>query len=123
MKTKIKANIKNIVKATFVLVFVALLNGCCVSNMKEITIDVHDANIENQFCLKSMEEAFKTLPGNEFIKIKALPEENAISVTYDAMQVGRKNLEDALAKKGFDAGEYKADPVARSLLPVNWFTK
>lgn len=123
MKMNVKKCTKHIAKISLIALFVLSFSGCRVSDIQEISIDIHDAKIENPSCLKTMEEAIKTLPGKEHVIVKALPEENAISVTYDAMAVGRKNLEDALAQKGFDAGNYKANESARSTLPSDWFSK
>ena len=40
-----------------------------------------------------------------------------LSVTYDSMQLARKNIELAIAQAGFDANELPADPAARAALP------
>ena len=121
MKKITKKSINNWALGAFLVVSILFLSGCRIAEVREITINVHDADVRNPSCISYMEKAIKTLPGSDYIKVKALPEESAIIVTYDAMSVGRKNLEDALAQAGFDAGEYKANEKARSTLPMSLF--
>lgn len=123
MKNIIKKSTKLCAQAVLLCASVILFYGCRVSDVREITIDVHDADVSNPTCVSYMEKAIKTLPNSNHVKVKALPEKSAICVTYDAMAVGRKNLEDALAQAGFDAGDYKANEKARSMLPQSLFLK
>lgn len=124
MKSIIYKNIKKIAFGLILSSVILFVNGCRVSEMCEIKIDMHDANLEDTMCVSIIESVLKNKSqAGKNVEVTALPAENAILVKYDAMLVGRKNLEDALAMNGFNAGEYKADEGRRSTLPNNCFKK
>ncbi len=128
MKSLLNKCVKNVFQCVLFAAFVLLLNGCCVSDIRVITIDVHDANVNNPSCVEYMEKVIVNayagqLVGTDSIKVEPGENGNEIFVTYDAMSIGRKNIEDVLAQNGFNAGSYKADSNARKLLPSDWFVK
>ena len=124
MKQEIIKNKNRVLKLMFLAIAFLFANGCRVSEIREIKIDMHDANLEDTMCVSIIESVLKNKSqAGKDVEVTVLPAENAILVKYDAMLVGRKNLEDALAMNGFNAGEYKADESRRSTLPNNCFKK
>lgn len=123
MKKVVKKYLKIVSVGMFFLVSVLMFNGCRVSDIKNISIDVHDANVNNDSCIKYMQKSLMVLPSNKHIKVVPSKEDGVVIVTYDAMAIGKKNIEDTLAQCGFNAGEYKASASVRSTLPSDWFVK
>lgn len=124
MKNTLNKYTKKILKFVALAIIVLFANGCRVSEIREIKIDMHDANLEDTMCVSIIESILKNKSqAGKDVEVTVLHAENAILVKYDAMLVGRKNLEDALAMNGFNAGEYKADESRRSTLPNNCFKK
>lgn len=123
MKSMLKKCSKNTVKLALLASSLLFLTGCRVSDVQETEVVLHDAKIHKEDCLRFIEETLKSLPGSKYIKVRKSDNDNvnSIVVTYDAMSIGKKNIEDALALKGFDAGDYKKSEEGRIYLSRDWF--
>lgn len=61
----------------------------------------------------------KALASTEGVRPESIRiEGSTVSVRYNSMKVAIKNLEFVIADAGFDAGEFPANPEARSALPA-----
>ncbi len=116
MKTRLFAKVATFAFITSVGV---IISGCRVSDVKETTIVVPD--VRNEACLKIVKQALATLKipmkpnAPEVVKVNYSTGE--IVVRYDSMQIGTKNIEDAIAQAGFAAGPFPANEEAASKLP------
>lgn len=99
--------------------------GCRVRDVRRTTLVVPE--IRNEACLSEAKSALAKLPDSRFTNksndnTMCLLVENAdlatgtLTVRYDAMKVGIRNLEDALSKAGFNTPTFPADAAARKKL-------
>jgi Copper chaperone len=95
-------------KAIFtVLAAVALLvAGCRVSDKREMTVNL--PGMASQADIETVRKAVTALPGIE--KDSLAFSNGRLTLTYDSMQVAKKNIEIAIAEAGFDANGIKAVP-------------
>jgi copper chaperone CopZ len=107
-------------KALPVLLLAAavLAGGCRVRDVR--TVDLRVPGIVDEAALAKARAALRTLPdsrlSNEagkndrcFAILDSDFAAGTITVRYDSMKVGTKNLVDALAKAGFEAEEIRGD--------------
>ena len=95
------------------LAFVLLAAGCRQKDYR--TAEVRVPNVVNEACEKRVRDALASLKG---IELQTLAVDNGVlTVSYDSMQLGLKNIEHAIKDAGFDANEFPADPAARAKLP------
>lgn len=87
--------------------------ACRQVDIRTKTIKV--AQMKNESCEKIVVSALAKTDGVLPEKIVAGP--GQVTVTYDSMKVGLKNLEFTIAAAGFDAGDTPADSKARAALP------
>jgi len=93
-----------------------LPTGCRVRHIKTTTVLAPD--VRNPACSNVVDAALRTLPGREHLRIESIDyATGAITVRYDSMKVGTKNLEAAIAEAGFAAGPFPANPEAAARLP------
>lgn len=88
--------------------------ACRQVDIRTKTIKV--AQMKNANCEKIVTAALAKTDGVFSDKVVAGP--GQVTVTYDSMKVGLKNLEYVIAEVGFDAGDTPADPKARTALPA-----
>jgi len=88
--------------------------GCRQAEIREKTIAV--PQMKNAGCEKIVEAALAKTEG--VFADKTEVGAGRVTVTYDSMRLGLKNLEFAIASAGFDAGTTLADPKAREALPA-----
>lgn len=110
-----------------VLLAAALLGGGCrVRDVRTATLTSPD--LTDAARLAVAEKALRALPDSRFRNEAGSREmcfrivgtnfaEGTITVRYDSMKIGTKNLEDALARAGFETASFPADPAARAKLP------
>ena len=92
---------------------VLLAAGCRQKDYR--TAEVRVPNVVNAACEKRVRDALAPLKG---VELQTLAVDNGVlTVSYDSMQLGLKNIEHAIKDAGFDANEFPADPAARAKLP------
>ena len=88
--------------------------ACRQVDIREKTIAV--PQMKNASCETIVVAALSKTDGVFADKIRAGA--GQVTVTYDSMKLGLRNLEFAVASAGFDAGTTPADPKARESLPA-----
>ena len=100
--------------------------GCRVRDVRTATIRV--SGLRNEACSNEIAKALARLPDTRLsndrndaetcLKIEKIDYETGdLTVRYDSMKVGIRNLEDAIAGAGFDTPTFPADEKARAKLP------
>ncbi len=111
----------------FLLVLAAAAAGCRVRDVRTATIRV--PALRNAACSNEIAKALSRLPDSRFTSDRDDPEMSLkiekidyatgdLTVRYDSMKVGVRNLEDAIARAGFDTPTFPADAAAREKLPA-----
>lgn len=97
-----------VMKAIFTLLAAAALlaAGCRVSDKREMTVNL--PGMASQADIEAVRKAVTALPGIE--KDSLAFGSGRLTLTYDSMQVAKKNIEIAIAEAGFDANGIKAVP-------------
>jgi copper chaperone CopZ len=100
---------------------VVLMVACGVVACRQVDIrtkTIKVAQMKNAGCEKIVMTALARTDGvfPEKIAVGA----GQVTVTYDSMKVGLKNLEYVIAASGFDAGGTPADSKARAALPLEF---
>ncbi len=109
---------KSAVSLALLFAAALLASGCRVRDVR--TVDLRVPGVADEAALARAERALKTLPdsrlsnkaGDDTPCLRVLSMDYAsgtMTVRYDSMKVGTKNLVDALSKAGFEAGEVRAD--------------
>lgn len=95
---------------------IILFSGCRVRHVKTATVTA--PQVRNAACSNVLAKALYALPGKEHLHIESIDYATGVlTVRYDSMKVGTKNLEDAIAQAGFAAGPFPANPEAAAGLP------
>ncbi|MBQ9726965.1 MAG: heavy-metal-associated domain-containing protein [Kiritimatiellae bacterium] len=116
-------------KRVSLLLFVlaAAAAGCRVRDVRTATIRV--PGLRNGACSNEIARALSRLPDSRYTNDRDDPERSLrieridyatgdLTVRYDSMKVGVRNLEDAIARAGFDTPTFPADEAARAKLPA-----
>lgn len=109
------------------LCLAAAAAGCRVRDVRTATIRV--PGLRNEACSNEIARALAALPDSRRSSNRNDPEKSLrvekidyatgdLTVRYDSMKVGVQNLEDAIARAGFDTPTFPADPAARAKLPA-----
>ena len=111
-----------------VLLAVAALaaGGCRVRDVRTTVMRV--PGLRNEACSNQIAKALARLPDSRYTNDRNDPEmclriekvdfaTGDLTVRYDSMKVGVRNLEDAIARAGFDTPTFPADATARDRLP------
>ena len=99
-----------IVAAGALLLFGA---GCRQTDVRTARVEV--PTVINEACEKRVRAALAPLKG---VQLDTLAVTNGVlTVRYDSMMLGLKNIEHAIKDAGFDANEFPADPEALRKLP------
>ena len=104
----------------------AMAAGCRVRDVRTATIRVD--GLRNEACSNVVAAALARLPDSRFSNDRNDPETclriekidyatGDLTVRYDSMKVGVRNLEDAIARAGFGTPTFPADEAARAKLP------
>ena len=93
----------------------ALAASCRQYDIRTVTIRVPD--LLNAACENVIREALQGAEGVIRDSIRFGAGERAVTVTYDSMKTGLKNLEFVIADAGFDANDTPANAKAREALP------
>lgn len=96
--------------------FVAALTLCVgCFRQDHRTIEIQTPQLRSTNCFELVQAAIKSVDGIEY----AVPhyEEGTLSITYNAMKLGIRNIEFVIAGAGFDANDTKAPPSVRVALP------
>ena len=108
------------------LAALAAAGGCRVRDVRTATIRV--AGLRNEACSNEIARALARLPDSRYtndrnnaemcLRIEKVDYATGdLTVRYDSMKVGVRNLEDAIARAGFDTPSFPADAAAREKLP------
>ena len=100
--------------------------GCRVRDVRTTTIRV--PGLRNEACSNRIAKALARLPDSRYtndrdntemcLRIEKVDYATGdLTVRYDSMKVGVRNLEDAIARAGFDTPTFPADAAAREKLP------
>ena len=100
--------------------------GCRVRDVRTTTIRV--PGLRNEACSNQIAKALARLPDSRYtndrndaemcLRIEKVDYATGdLTVRYDSMKVGVRNLEDAIARAGFDTPTFPADATARDRLP------
>jgi len=101
--------VTSIVLALVTLVFA----GCRQRDIRIATVKV--PTVINAACEARVLEALKPIKGIELDTIEY--KDGVMTVRYDSMMLGLKNIEHAIKDAGFDANEFPGEPAARAKLP------
>ena len=96
-----------------VMVF-ALAVGCRQTDIRTKTIKV--PQMKNDRCARLVVTSLGRTDG--VLPDKIVSGDRQVTVTYDSMKVGLRNLEYSISAVGFDAGDTPADAKARAALPA-----
>ncbi|NLL83646.1 MAG: heavy-metal-associated domain-containing protein [Lentisphaerae bacterium] len=99
----------------FVVLCGFLGNGCRLSDKRKFTINAPD--VKNEACAQRVERALRSLDGVDLKLLEFDFSSGTITVTYESMKLGQKNIEHAIARAGFNANTIPADERARAALP------
>ena len=110
-----------------VLLAALAASGCRVRDVRTATVRV--PGLRNEACSNEIAKALARLPDSRFTSDRNNPEMSLriekidyatgdLTVRYDSMKVGVRNLEDAIARAGFDTPTFPADEAARAKLPA-----
>ena len=108
------------------LLAAAAAAGCRVRDVRTTTIRV--PGLRNEACSNQIAKALARLPDSRYtndrndaemcLRIEKVDYATGdLTVRYDSMKVGVRNLEDAIARAGFDTPTFPADATARDRLP------
>lgn len=98
----------------FSVVFSCLLCGCRQRDIRVTKVRV--PNVCNAACEKIVIAALSKIDGIELDKVTFA--DGTMTVTYDSLKLGIKNIEHAVKDAGFDANDFEADKAARAKLPA-----
>lgn len=108
---------KSVVLLFPLLLAAMIFSGCRVRDVKTVTLVAPE--VRNAACSNVVAKALYALPGSKYLEIESVDyATGAITLRYDSMKVGTKNLEDAIAQAGFAAGPFPANPEAVAKLPA-----
>lgn len=108
---------KSVARLFPLLIAAMIFSGCRVRHVKTATVMAPE--VRNAACSNVVAKALHALPGSESLRIESIDyTTGAITLRYDSMKVGTKNLEDAIAQAGFAAGPFPANPEAVAKLPA-----
>jgi len=105
-------NIFNLVIRIFLIIVVivfiiVLFTGCRVKDVRTAAITA--PAVTNETALAAVEASLRTLPGAEYLQILGCDfATGTITLRYDSMRAGLKNLEHAAALAGFACGPFPA---------------
>lgn len=95
---------------------VAISLSLCGCRQRDIRVtNVRVPNVRNSACQKIVIDALSKIDGIDLEKITF--SNGVMTVTYDSMKLGIKNIEHAVKDAGFDANDFEADKTAREKLP------
>lgn len=104
---------KHFFSLLFIITLSFAIQGCRQQDFR--TVNVNIPTVCNEACQKRVVDALRPLKG---IDINSIAFTNGtITVRYDSMMLGLKNIEHAIKDAGFDANEFPADPQAKAKLP------
>ncbi len=104
---------KRILHVFAIAVLILAAAGCRQTDVRTARVDV--PTVINAACEKRVRDALASLAG---VKLDTLAVTNGVlTVRYDSMMLGLKNIEHAIKDAGFDANEFPADPDALKKLP------
>jgi copper chaperone CopZ len=83
--------------------------------MREFT--VRAPAVKNEACAQRVTQALRALDGVDLSKLAFDGPTFTIKVRYEAMKLGQKNIEHAIADAGFDANSIPASAAAKAALP------
>ncbi len=109
------------------LLAAAAAAGCRVRDVRTTVIRV--PGLRNEACSNQIAKALARLPDSRYtndrnnaemcLRIEAIDYGTGdLTVRYDSMKVGVRNLEDAIAGAGFDTPTFPASEAARAKLPA-----
>lgn len=98
------------------LLAASALCGCRLRD--ERTVVISTPGIRNEACVKRASREILKLKGVDSSKLEFDTNARTVTVVYDSMQLGLKNLEHAICDAGFDANGLKASPEAVKALPA-----
>lgn len=98
------------------LIIAAAVFAFCGCRQRDIRVTkVRVPNVYNQECQTIVVSALAKIDGIELDKITFA--DGVMTVTYDSLKLGIKNIEHAVKDAGFDANDFEADKAARAKLP------
>lgn len=109
-------------KLTFAVAALLLAGvaGCRFEHVKEATVVAPE--VRNAACLQVVSNALAELRVRDRVDLPEVVSADfstgAIVIRYDSMEMGTKNLEDAIAGAGFAAGPFPANKEAAAKLPA-----
>ncbi|MFC1498696.1 heavy-metal-associated domain-containing protein [Verrucomicrobiota bacterium] len=82
------------------------------------TVNIHVPEMKNKACAQIIANAVLRLPGVKRDEIVVDVRSRTITVTYDSLVLGMKNIEFAVAEAGFAANDIPAKQEAVEKLPL-----
>ena len=99
------------------LVAASVVTGCRLRD--ERTVVIKTPGIHNDACVQRARKELVALHGVDANKLVFDTDARTVTVVYDSMMLGRKNLEHAICDAGFDANDLKAPAEAVKALPAS----
>ena len=90
-------------------------SGCRLSDKRTFVVEA--PAVTNAACAQRVAQALSALDGVEMKTLVFDLEAGAVTVTYESMKLGKKNIEHAIARAGFDANTIPAPEAAKAALP------
>ena len=91
---------------SLIALFVALLSGCRVSDVRELTVNV--PAMAGEADVQRIRKAVEPLVGVKKDQLAFDVAGKKVTVVYDSMQIANKNIEIAIAEAGYAANEIPA---------------
>ena len=93
----------------------ATLSGCRLSDKRTFTVET--PGVKNEVCAQRVAQALSTLDGVDMASLRFDLAKKTVTLTYESMKLGKKNIEHAIAHAGFDANDIPAFAAAKAALP------
>ena len=106
---------KAAIVSALLALLVALVSGCRLRD--ERTVVISTPGIHNEACAARAKVEILKLKGVDPTRLSFDLKERTVTVVYDSMQLGRKNLEHVICDAGFAANDLKPTPEAVAALP------
>lgn len=92
-----------------------ILPGCRLSDKRTFTVTA--PGVKNEACAQRVAQALSAVDGVDMASLRFDMAERTITLSYESLKLGKKNVEHAIAHVGFDANDVPAFAEAKAALP------
>lgn len=93
------------------------LGGVGCFRQEVLTVEIAVPQMRSDACAQNVVQAISRLEADAILRAEMNVDRRVVSITYDSMRLGLKNIEHAISMAGFDANDVLARPDARAALP------